>query len=66
MSEVAGAPKKSISVADLVEKYIKLRDRRHEEVVEHDLYYIENWSIFFDMYIMLITPFAVLKGENAF
>ncbi len=34
--------------------------------VEHDLYYIENWSIFFDMYIMLITPFAVLKGENAF
>ena len=34
--------------------------------IEHDLYYIENWSIFFDMYILLITPFAVLKGENAF
>lgn len=30
MSEVADAPKKSVSVADLVEKYIKLRDRRDE------------------------------------
>src|SRR3978361_1309793 len=28
--------------------------------------HIQNWSIFFDMYIMLITPFAVLKGENAY
>jgi Undecaprenyl-phosphate glucose phosphotransferase len=34
--------------------------------IEHDLHYIENWSIFFDIYILLITPFAVLKGENAY
>lgn len=34
--------------------------------VEHDLYYIENWSIFFDLYILLMTPFAVFKGENAY
>src|SRR5690606_15644583 len=33
---------------------------------EHDLYYIENWSLLFDLYIILRTPFAMLKGENAF
>jgi Undecaprenyl-phosphate glucose phosphotransferase len=34
--------------------------------VEHDLYYIENWSIFFDLYILLRTPFALLNTENAY
>jgi Undecaprenyl-phosphate glucose phosphotransferase len=34
--------------------------------VEHDLYYIENWSVTFDLYILLMTPFALLKGENAY
>jgi len=34
--------------------------------VEHDLYYIENWSVTFDLYICLMTPFALLKGENAY
>jgi Undecaprenyl-phosphate glucose phosphotransferase len=34
--------------------------------VEHDLYYIENWSIFFDIYILAITPFALINTENAF
>ena len=34
--------------------------------VEHDLYYIENWSIFLDMYILAITPFALIKAENAY
>jgi Undecaprenyl-phosphate glucose phosphotransferase len=34
--------------------------------VEHDLYYIENWSVIFDLYICLMTPFALLRGENAF
>jgi Undecaprenyl-phosphate glucose phosphotransferase len=34
--------------------------------VEHDLYYIENWSVLFDLYILLMTPFALLKGENAY
>lgn len=33
---------------------------------EHDLYYIENWSLLFDLYIILRTPFAMLQGENAF
>jgi len=34
--------------------------------VEHDLYYIENWSIFFDLYILLRTPFALFDTENAY
>jgi exopolysaccharide biosynthesis polyprenyl glycosylphosphotransferase len=33
--------------------------------VEHDLYYIENWSVTFDLYICLMTPFALFRGENA-
>src|SRR5438105_10234531 len=34
--------------------------------VEHDLYYIENWSVLFDAYILAKTPLALAKGENAF
>jgi Undecaprenyl-phosphate glucose phosphotransferase len=34
--------------------------------VEHDLYYIENWSVTFDLYILLMTPVALLKTENAY
>ncbi len=41
----------------------------HEKIqkrVEYDLYYIENWSVLFDIYIVLRTPFALLKSENAY
>jgi Undecaprenyl-phosphate glucose phosphotransferase len=34
--------------------------------VEHDLYYIENWSVLFDLYILTMTPFALAKTENAY
>jgi len=34
--------------------------------VEHDLYYIENWSVFFDIYIIAKTPVSLLKTENAY
>ena len=34
--------------------------------VEHDLYYIENWSILFDLYILAITPFSLLKTDHAY
>jgi exopolysaccharide biosynthesis polyprenyl glycosylphosphotransferase len=33
---------------------------------EHDLYYIDNWSIWLDLYIIIKTPLALLKGENAY
>ncbi|MFC3693505.1 undecaprenyl-phosphate glucose phosphotransferase [Chenggangzhangella methanolivorans] len=39
----------------------KLRKR-----VDHDLYYIENWSILFDAVILAKTPFALTKSENAY
>jgi Undecaprenyl-phosphate glucose phosphotransferase len=34
--------------------------------VEYDFYYIENWSVLFDLYILLITPIALVKGVNAY
>jgi Undecaprenyl-phosphate glucose phosphotransferase len=34
--------------------------------VEHDLYYIENWSILLDLYIVAQTPFALIRSENAY
>jgi Undecaprenyl-phosphate glucose phosphotransferase len=34
--------------------------------VEHDLYYIENWSLAFDLKILFLTVFALLKSENAY
>lgn len=34
--------------------------------VEHDLYYIENWSVLFDLYILMLTPFKLLNTENAY
>jgi Undecaprenyl-phosphate glucose phosphotransferase len=41
----------------------------HEKIqrrVEHDLYYIENWSVLFDLYILARTPFAVFSARNAY
>jgi Undecaprenyl-phosphate glucose phosphotransferase len=35
--------------------------------VNHDLYYIENWSVFLDLYIVMMTPFSLLTSrENAY
>lgn len=34
--------------------------------LEHDLHYIENWSVPFDIYILFRTVFAVLFPKNAF
>ena len=34
--------------------------------VEHDLYYIENWSVLFDLYILAKTPLALARAENAY
>jgi Undecaprenyl-phosphate glucose phosphotransferase len=39
----------------------KIRQR-----VEHDLYYIENWSILFDLYILALTPLALARTESAY
>ncbi len=35
--------------------------------VEHDLYYIENWSLLMDVYILVKTPFCLMfENENAY
>ena len=34
--------------------------------VEHDLYYIENWSLWLDLKILLLTPARLLNTENAY
>ena len=31
-----------------------------------DLYYIENWSLFFDLKILFLTPIRLLNTENAY
>ena len=33
--------------------------------VEHDLYYVENWSASFDFLILMRTIFIVMSRENA-
>jgi Undecaprenyl-phosphate glucose phosphotransferase len=41
----------------------------HEKIqnrVEHDLHYIENWSVLFDLAILARTPIALFKTENAY
>jgi Undecaprenyl-phosphate glucose phosphotransferase len=41
-------------------------EEKIQKRVEFDLYYIENWSPLFDLYILLKTPEALIKGENAY
>ena len=39
----------------------------HEKIqrrVEHDLYYIENWSMLFDLYILVMTPLALAQDRE--
>ena len=37
-----------------------------ERRVEHDLHYIENWSIWFDIYILIMTPIALTDSRSAY
>src|SRR5882757_9660311 len=42
-------------------------EEKIQKRVEFDLYYIENWSVLFDLYILLKTPSALMtKSENAY
>jgi lipopolysaccharide/colanic/teichoic acid biosynthesis glycosyltransferase len=36
------------------------------ERARFDSYYVRNWSIWHDFYILAKTPMTVLKGEGAF
>ncbi len=37
-----------------------------QQRVEYDLYYIDNWSVLLDLYIIALTPFSLLSGKNAY
>jgi Undecaprenyl-phosphate glucose phosphotransferase len=37
-----------------------------EQRVKHDLDYIDQWSLGFDIYILAKTPLALLRSENAY
>ena len=34
--------------------------------VECDLFYIENWSIFLDLYVLIATPIALMRTKDAY
>ena len=34
--------------------------------IEHDLFYIENWSVFLDLHILFKTPISLLNTESAY
>jgi len=43
------------------------KEEKIQKRVEFDLYYIENWSVLLDLYILLKTPLALMtKSENAY
>jgi Undecaprenyl-phosphate glucose phosphotransferase len=37
-----------------------------EQRVQHDLHYIDNWSLWFDLYILVKTPLSLLDTKNAY
>jgi exopolysaccharide biosynthesis polyprenyl glycosylphosphotransferase len=37
-----------------------------ERRVACDLYYVDNWSLWLDVYIVLMTPIALIRGTNAY
>jgi Undecaprenyl-phosphate glucose phosphotransferase len=41
-------------------------DEKIKHRTEFDLYYIENWSLWFDLKILLLTPVRLLNTENAY
>jgi putative colanic acid biosynthesis UDP-glucose lipid carrier transferase len=34
--------------------------------IDHDLYYLQNWSIWFDLWIIMRTVWVVLRRDNAY
>jgi len=41
-------------------------DTSIEERVQYDLHYVENWSLMFDLKIMVRTVVEILRGHNAY
>ena len=41
-------------------------EEKIQQRVQHDLYYIENWSVLLDLKILAMTPFKLLNSETAY
>ncbi len=41
-------------------------DNKLKQRVEHDIYYIENWSLALDFYILAATPFKIINQDGAY
>ncbi|MGQ4272596.1 undecaprenyl-phosphate glucose phosphotransferase [Terrihabitans sp. B22-R8] len=41
-------------------------EEKIQQRVAHDLFYIENWSVMFDLKILAMTPVSLLKTEHAY
>ena len=41
-------------------------DTSINERIKHDIYYIEHWSVLFDIRIMILTAFRGLINKNAY
>jgi len=37
-----------------------------EERTKYDIYYIENWSLWFDLKIIILTFLEIIRGDNAY
>ena len=41
-------------------------DTGYEERISYDTYYIQNWSIWLDIWILIKTVYVVIKGRGAY
>jgi Undecaprenyl-phosphate glucose phosphotransferase len=41
-------------------------EEKLEQRIAHDLFYIENWSMLFDLRILFTTPLALVSAKNAY
>ncbi|WP_319410310.1 undecaprenyl-phosphate glucose phosphotransferase [uncultured Cohaesibacter sp.] len=41
-------------------------DEKLKQRVQHDIYYIENWSLGLDLYILMVTPFKIFCQDSAY
>nr|WP_210285816.1 undecaprenyl-phosphate glucose phosphotransferase [Aureimonas jatrophae] len=42
------------------------RGEKLQRRFEHDLYYIENWSLLLDVYILAVTPISLVRPQGAY
>jgi lipopolysaccharide/colanic/teichoic acid biosynthesis glycosyltransferase len=44
-----------------------MQDEEHlQKRIEHDLYYINHWSPWFDLKILALTLWIVIAGDNSY